>query len=286
MPQPGEKSNSNIIVDYSSEERSLKEKTYALFCQNHGIKAKQVCSFYHIDYTKLGQTINNYLSKLRSNPNYGHIPSEPKNAPHCRKWVWNKVVFSDERKSEALSNGWKQSRNRNRMLMFRDKLGSVQWFETGTANVMPKGSSRLADAKSLLCRAFSWLDVMELSRLCEGSIREVSRHLVFDVGVNLPRFKLEFFKKTHGLTIRSDGSHPGKIEVEETVPLYLQETNRTLQETNKTLNLFAENIRAHLKLVEVLTKEAEKRAAVHSMDQTNSGEGFWIKFLRVMVTPL
>ena len=286
MIQPGENKNSNIIVDYIQEEKTLKEKIYTLFSKNPNIKAKKACEVYYLSYKDKGQTVNNYLSKFRSNLKDGYIPSEPINSPHCRNWVWNKVVFSDERKSEALSNGWKQSRNRNRMLMFRDKLGSVQWFETGTANVMPKGSSRLADAKSLLCRAFSWLDVMELSRLCEGSIREVSRHWVFDVGVNLPRFKLEFFKKTHGLTIRSDGSHPGKIEVEETVPLYLQETNRTLQETNKTLNLFAENIRAHLKLVEVLTKEAEKRAAVHSMDQTNSGEGFWIKFLRVMVTPL
>ncbi len=179
------------------------------------------------------------------------------------------------------------------MLTFRDKLGSVQWFETGTANVMPKGSSKLADAKALLWGAFSWLDDLELSRLCEGSIREVNRHLVFDVGVNLPRFKLNFYKKTHGLTIKSDGSHPGKLEVEETEPLYLQEINRTLQETNKTLSLsaennklFAENIKSHLKLVNVLTKEAEERAAAHSKDHISSESRFWRKFLRVMVTPL
>ena len=281
-----EKRNSNIIVDYIPEERTLKEKTYTLFCQNPQITATKVCEFYILPYKKKGATINNYLSMFRSNLNNGHVPSEPKNSPHCRKWVWNKVVFNDERKSEALSNGWKQSKNRNRMLMFMDKLGSVQWFETGTANVMPKGSSRLADAKALLWGAFSWLDDLELSRLCEGSIREVNRHRVFDVGVNLPRFKLEFFKKTHGLTIRSDGSHPGKLEVEETVPLYLQEINRTLQETNKTLDLFAENMRSHQKLVEVLTKEAEERAAAHSKDHVDYGESFGRKFLRVMLTPL
>ena len=279
MQTPGksEKRNSNIIVDYSSGERTLKEKTYTLFCQNSRIKAGQVCSFYHLLYEKHGQTINNYLSEFKSNPKYGHIPSEPKNSPHCRKWVWNKVVFSDEWKSEALSNGWKQSRNR--MLVFRDKLGSVQWFETGTVNVLPKGSSRLADAKTLLCRAFSWLDPIELSRICDGSYREENRHWNFDVGVDLPRFKLDFFKKTHGLTIGSDGSHPGKLEVEETVPLYLQETNNTL-------SLFAENIRSHLELIKTWKMEAEDRAAAHSLDHANSGEGFWRKFLRVMVTPL
>lgn len=158
------------------------------------------------------------------------------------------------------------------MLVFRDKLGSVQWFESGTANVLPKGSSNLADAKTLLCRAFTWLDNLELSSLCEGSPREIGRHWVFDVGVDLPRFKLPFFRKTHGLTIKSDGSHPGKLEVVETVPLYLQETNNTL-------SLFAENIRAHLELIRVLTIEAEERAAAHSMEQSETKESFRRKFL-------
>jgi len=279
MIQPGEKKNSNIIVDYSSEEKTLKEKTYTLFCQNPRTKARKVCSFYHIPYKEHGQTINNYLSRFRYNQKYGHIPSEPKNSLHCRKWVWNKVPFSIEGKSEALSNGWRQSSNRNRMLVFKDKLGSVQWFESGTAIVMPKGSSRLADAKTLLWRAFSWLDVMELSRLCDGSCTEFEKHWVFDVGVALPRFKLPFFRDTHGLTIKSDGSHPGKLEVVETVPLYLQNFITTQ-------NLMAQNIRSHLELIERWKRESEERVAAHSEDHSKSDEGFWRKFLRVMVTPL
>ncbi len=279
MNTPGVEINSNIIVDYTSEERTLKEKTFTVYSQNPKIKAKQVCSVYNISYKEHGQTINNYLSEFRSNLKNGHIPSEPKNSPHCRKWVWNKVLFNDNRKSEALCNGWKQSKNRNRMLVFRNGLGSVQWFETGTVNVFPKGSSKLADAKTLLCRAFSWLDPMELSSLCDGSFREVGKHWVFDVGVDLPKFKLDSFKKTHGLTIKSDGSHPGKLEVEETVPIYLHDFIAAQ-------NMFAENIKSHLKLVEVLTKEAEDRTAAHSKDYVDYGESFWRKFLRLMVTPL
>lgn len=272
--------NSNIIVDYSSGERTLKEKAYALFCQNPRIKAKQVCSFYHIPYTEHGQTINNYLSGFRYNPNYGHIPSEPKNSPHCRKWVWNKVVFSDEGRSEALSHGWRLSKNRNRMLVFKDRLGSVQWFESGTVLVLLRGCSRLADAKTLFWRSFSWLGDEECSRLCEGSLREVGRHWVFDVGVELPRFKLPFFRKTHGLTIKSNGSHPGKLEVVETAaPLYLQDFITTQK-------LLAQNIRSHLELIENWKKESEERAAAHSEDHSKSDEGFWRKFLRVMTTPL
>lgn len=283
--------NSNVRVDYSSEERTLKEKTCILFCQNSRIKAKQVCSFYNLPYGKHGPTINNYLSEFRSNLKYGHIPSEPKNAPHWRKWVWNKVLFCDKGRSEALSNGWKESRNRNGMLVFKDKLGSVGWFQNGTVLVLLKGCSNLAMAKTLFCRAFMWLSDLELSRYCEGSSREVGRHMVFFVGKEVPKFEIDYYKKSHGLRIFSDRSHTNAVEVEETEPLYLQGILRVQE-------MFKDNMNDHLVLVNSIGKAAtslEKAAVVlrgtselqnSQKEICSSGEGFWRKFLRVMITSL
>lgn len=157
----------------------------------------------------------------------------------------------------AVSHGWRRAPNRNRHLVFKCDLGSVQWYPHGSVAVFTRGNSNLGIAKSLFCKAFSWLSNSELGSLCAGSASEVGRHWEIDVGKPVPRgISIDQFQKSHGLRIHTDKSHDLNIvEVEETVPLYLQEMV-TLQ------RLFDQNIREHLALIEAWQKEAKARARV------------------------
>lgn len=280
MNQTSKKRNYQLIVTDTSEHDAIKQRALALFQQNQKIKAKQACSELNLSYHEKGKLINTYLSEFRYQLKIGNIPSVPKTLPHWRKWVWNSVVFSDETHNRALCCGWKESKNRNRMLVFSDRLGSVQWFRNGTVLILMKGSSNLGMAKTLFCRAFSFLSDDTLNELCSGSLREVGRHWVFEQGKDMPRFEIDQFQKSHGLKIFSDGSHPTAVEIEETVPIYLQDM---IEVQNK----LAENIRAHLDLIETWKRESEERSAVH-MRQCREFDGKQRiqGFLRWMVTPL
>ena len=274
--------NYQLIVNDTSEQDTIKQRALALFQQNQKIKAKQACSKLNLPYDEKGKLINNYLSEFRYHLKFGNIPSEPKSLPHWRKWVWNSVVFSEEAHSRALCCGWRESRNRNGMLVFSGGLGSVEWFRNGTVLVLVKGSSHLGRAKTLFCRAFSFLSDDELKVLCSGSLREFGRHWVFDQEKEMPRFEIDQFRKSHGLRIFSDRSHPTAVEVEELEPIYLQ---GFIEAQNK----LAENIRAHLDLIDAYRKEAEERSAVHMREHQKAESSFWNRIREVwklLSTPL
>lgn len=275
--------NCNITVDYASKEDSIKHRVSALFQRNPRVTAKKTCSILHLSYPERGQLIRNYLSEFRRNLHFGNIPSVPISLPHRRIWVWNRVVWSVGAQERALSCGWKLSRNRNGMLVFRSGLGSVEWFQSGTVLVLLRVASHLGYAKSLVSQAFSWLDDAELLRLCEGSFREIRRHWVFEQGKPMIRFEVRQFQKSHGLRIFSDGSHPSAVEVEELPPIYLQ---MMIDQQDK----LAENLKSHRELIEAYKIEAEKRAAacpecVRSLSP-GLAEDFWRKFWRVLTTSL
>jgi len=247
--------------------------------QNPRITPKQACLQLRISYHKHGHTVRTYLSEFRCQYENSAGAYWAKNLPHWRRWEWNKVEMTEQRLSEALSNGWRNVKNKNGMRQFKSSEGSVQWYPGGSVVICLRGSSNLGRAKGLFCLAFSWLSDSEKLSLCEGSFREVGRHWVFDQEKPMPRFSINQFQKSHGLRIYSDGSHPTAIEAEETVPLYLQNII-TAQ------NLLAQNLRSHLELIENWKREAEERAAALSMNRNLSGEGFWRRFWAVMTTPL
>jgi hypothetical protein len=270
------------LID-TSEESNLKQRVYALFQQFPRISPKEACRMLNLSHAEKGHTIRTYLSGFRCQSNFGNIPSVPISLPHWRKWRWNPVVFTEEGRDKALSSGWRVSKNRNKMLVFRHGLGSVEWFQNGTVWLVLRGSSSLGNAKTLVCRAFCWLSDSDLSRLCEGSLREFSRQWVFETGSKLPRFEISQFQKSHGLRIFTDRSHPTSVEIEELEPLYLQ---MIIDQQNK----FGENLRSHLDLVQSLNAESKKRVADYDnwriSHSPGSGGSLLRRFWAVMTTPL
>lgn len=82
-----------------------------------------------------------------------------------------------------------QTEARNRWLLWRDRLGRLQWFETGRVNLYVRRPANLGKAYQLVCNGFSFTglvtDVKVLECVLSG-VRFKGAHYVFDTGQRLP----------------------------------------------------------------------------------------------------
>jgi hypothetical protein len=86
--------------------------------------------------------------------------------------------------------------------------------------------------------------------------RVEGKHHTFHVGERVPRFQIDYFADSHGLTILSDNSHRESIEVVETQPFWLD----VLQKIG--IN-FREDMDRHMRLLDAMSKiqrQIDKRA--------------------------
>jgi hypothetical protein len=66
----------------------------------------------------------------------------------------------------------------------------------------------------------------------------------------VPTFDIRQFKKSHGVRIFTDKSHPNAVEIEETVPFWIEEFKEIIQ-------VFGLEIKEHLKLIREWQEEAK-----------------------------
>lgn len=255
-----------MVIVSSSE--SIKKKVYHLWSKNPALKAKQICSTLKLNYSKHGNYVNKLLSELRSYPKFG-IPLKPQSL-HKRIFCWENVprqllldhlsCKQEELTEEKLAKiGWKASSNKNGMLHFSDKRGRVHWYRNGKVLLYLGNPPIIAKAKELFCRAFSWFDGTEISKYTDVPLREKCRHWVFDVGKPIPKIDIRQFKSSHGIYVYSDNSHPNAVEVEETVPFWIDEFREIAQNFGESVTQFGDEIAEHLKLIREWQNEAKDR---------------------------
>jgi hypothetical protein len=136
-------------------------------------------------------------------------------------------------KARAVKGGWRISRARNRWLLWKDRLGRLQWFETGRVNVYLRKPANLGKAYQLVCNGFSFTglitDVKVLERVL-SSVRFKGAHYVWHTGQRLPRLTIDLFGKSNGVVIKvGDLSDPDGVEVHVTYPDWA-ERNEQLHE--------------------------------------------------------
>jgi len=216
---------------------SLRKKVYDAWVKNPYLKPKKVCENLGLVYADHGNYVHKLLSEYRSYYQFGS-PQEA-HLPHRRVFVWEKVEGD---KSIALSRGWSVVANVNGMMVFRDDRGSVHWYQRNLVRLYLRGEVKLARAKELFCRAFSWFSSEQLSKYLDAPLREESKHWVFELGAPMPRFDVRKFERSHGLRIFTDSSHPTSLEIEESTPFWI---DRFEQVTEK----FGVDIQEHLKLI-------------------------------------
>jgi hypothetical protein len=250
---------------------SIRQRVLYIWIENPTLKAREICTNLDLLYKEHGRYGNTLLSVFRSNYNYG-LPPEPQKL-HKRIFSWENVPRhtllkhlncreEDLTKGELRKLGWLKSRNKNGMLIYRNKHGKIHWYKGGRILLYLGKPAMVAKAKELFCRAFSLFDPKELSKYVDVPLHEESRHWVFDVGKPVPRFEIQKFKRSHGMRIYSDKSHPYAVEVEETVPFWIKDLQATAQSFGRTVNQFGVEIKEHMKLIREWREEAKARRQI------------------------
>jgi len=135
--------------------------------------------------------------------------------------------------------GWLLSRARNRWLLWKDRLGRLQWFETGRVNLYVRKPANLGKAYQLICNGFFATNLITDVKVLEwvlASVRFKGAHYVFATEERLPKLTIDLFAKSNGVIIKvGDASHPNGIEVVAFYPDWAERNERLFEQLNETL---------------------------------------------------
>jgi hypothetical protein len=128
--------------------------------------------------------------------------------------------------------------------LWRDKLGRLQWFETGRVNLYVRKPANLGKAYQLICNGFSFTGLITDIKAIEeilSSVRFKGAHYVFPTEQRLPRLTIDLFAKSNGIIIKvGDASHPNSVEVVTWYPDWAERNERLFEQLNETLKRLVE----------------------------------------------
>jgi hypothetical protein len=245
---------------------SIAKKVYDLWIENPYWTAKKICKKVELDYKQHGNYVNKLLSHFRSYHKFGS--PQKAHLPKHRVFEWENIPRSELPGEGSLSKrlkfwGWREVSNRNDMWTYKDKngRGNVHWYKGGLVRLYLDGELRLARAKELFCRAFSWMKPQELSKYLDVPLKEVYKKWTFEMGVPIPRFDIRTFERSHGIRIFADESDPRAIHVGESTPFWIDEQRQATAELSETVKQFGLEIQEHMKLIKLWQKEAKQQRA-------------------------
>lgn len=106
-------------------------------------------------------------------------------------------------------------RARNRWLLWKERLGRLQWFETERVNLYVRRPSNFGRVYQLVCNWFSFTGLITYVRMLEGGLagaRLKEAHYVFETEHRLPRLVIGLFAKSSGVVINvGDTSHHAQL---------------------------------------------------------------------------
>ena len=221
----------------SSDSESITRQVFAQLTKNPLLTPKPLCKILSLSYREHGK----YVANLRSRWKY-HYKNErgSKCSLHgWRGWCYLEPNISGGIRTHAVDVGWLASRARNRWLLWKDRLGRLQWFETGRVNLYVRKPANLGKAYQLICNAFSFTGLITDMKVLEevlSGLRFKGAHYVFPVGQRLPKLTIDLFQKSNGIVIKvGDDTHPDSLEVLATYPDWAERNERILEQVNEVL---------------------------------------------------
>ena len=219
-------------VDSNSEScysGSLRKTVFGLLQKDPLLTAKDMCRALSLPYGKYGAYVNNCKSFWKSN--CGNERGSKCSIHAWRGWCY---VPDGVDRSRALGVGWVSSRARNRWLLWKDRFGRLQWFETGRVNLYVRKPANLGRAYQLVCNGFSFTGLITDIKVLEGilaSVKFKGAHYVFETEQRLPRLVIDLFTKSNGVVIKvGDASHPNSVEVVTCYPDWAERNERMFEE--------------------------------------------------------
>jgi len=220
---------------------SIRKLVFDKLNENPLQTAKNLCKLLNLSYSQYG----NYVRKLRYDWKCYH---KNERGSKCslhgwRGWCYLPREYSNVR-VRAVEVGWQLSRARNRWLLWKDRLGRLQWFETGRVNLYVRKPVNLGKAYQLVCNGFSFTGLITDIKVLEwvlASVRFKGAHYVFATEERLPRLTIDLFAKSNGIIIKvGDASHPNGIEVVAFYPDWAERNERLFEQLNETLKRLVE----------------------------------------------
>ena len=240
MPSKAAKSQRHSLFKNSYSKngntRSIRQRVFSELDKNPLLTAKPLCKLLGLRY----DYYNGYVTKLRHEWKYYHKNGLGLKCPSVHGWRgWCRVPGVVDR-GRAVDVGWVETRSRNRMFVWRDRLGRLEWFETNRVNLWVRKPANLGKAYQLVCNAFSFTGLitdMKILEIVLRSIRFKGAHFVFDTKERLPHLVIALFRKSNGVVIRvGDRTHPTSIEV---IASYMDWAERNEQLLRDILAVFS-----------------------------------------------
>lgn len=194
---------------------SIRQSVFNFLDKNPLLTAKPLCKLLDLPYSQY----QNYMNRLRYEwkSNYKNERGSKCSIHGWRGWCYLPNSVAAGIRSQAVGVGWVETRARNRWLLWKDRLGRLQWFETGRVNLYVRKPANLGKAYQLICNGFSFTGLVTDIKVLEqilGSVRFKGAHYVFATEQRLPRLTIDLFAKSNGIIIKvGDRSHPHAVEV-------------------------------------------------------------------------
>jgi hypothetical protein len=224
-------------VGNGSLEVTIKAAVFRLLDKNPLLTGQPICKLLGLPYKEY----RNYVTKLRSQ--WRTLPKNERGSKCSihgwRGWCYLPSGVAVGIRSQAVEVGWVETRARNRWLLWKDRLGRLQWFETGRVNLYVRKPANLGKAYQLVCNGFSFTGLVTDIKVLENvlaSVRFKGAHYVFSTEQRLPRLTIDLFAKSNGVIIKvGDRSHPHAVEVIACYPDWAERNERLLGQLNDTL---------------------------------------------------
>jgi hypothetical protein len=228
--------------EYSPIHESLRHRTFKLLEKNHGLMPKDLCKLMDLDYKTYVGTIKQYKQQWKSE-HRNRQALKCLSFHNTRGWIYALKSVSRGAAVEAEGSVWLQTRARNKMLLFKDQLGRLEWHLTGRINIWIKKPATWGRVLQLLAKAFTWTGLikdLQIFELWAASARFKGSHLVYDTGERLPYTRIEYLKDALGVVVKTgDVTHPSAIEIEFHYPDFMERSEVILQQNAKALEQFS-----------------------------------------------
>lgn len=224
---------------------SMSAKFKALLTQKFRISAREACSWVHVEYSR-AHASTFYAIRSQVRKNLGATPKSPYPRPVFHALTLYGILTPEQletvdatihKPKEAprtrfVRARWYISRNRNGQRVFTNSRVLAMIFPaTGLYRVQFKGDVDEARAREIarVCLERGGIGSSEAIRIAKD-MAFGPEHRTFYVGP-VPKFRIDTFKPSLGLSIYSDKSHPNAIEVSSEWPGWTRATLPTLQES-------------------------------------------------------
>ena len=218
---------------------SIRQSVFDFLDKNPLLTAKPLCKLLDLPYSQY----RDYMNRLRYDWKSNH---KNERGSKCSIHGWRGWCYlpSSVVRTRAVEVGWVETRARNRWLLWKDRLGRLQWFETGRVNLYVRKPASLGKAYQLVCNGFSFTGLVTDIKVLEqvlSTLRFKGAHYVFATEQRLPRLTIDLFAKSNGVIIKvGDRSHPHAVEVVACYPDWAERNERLFERLNEALKMLLE----------------------------------------------